>query len=160
MLSIFVGLLLAGASDLTVDEPTTRQFGVATYSEVECANNKQRYCENKDTRVGVSAAPFYVYDFGDELRVIYKTQDCGAVSYFTYKDISSKSKLREVLLGRRCSRHKSEGVNSIIAGLDDIYAATRYMRSRAEFVFGPLNKRCKVIRSRSGYPLGTKCPPQ
>jgi hypothetical protein len=151
-------LLFAAASDLTVDEPATRAFGAAMYSEAECANHRQRYCENKDTRVGFSAAPFYIYDFGDELRVIYKTADCGSVSYFTYKDISSKSKLKDIFLEIRCTRRKSEGTNSSITSLDDIYAATRFMKTRAAVFFGPLNKRCKVVRSRSGYPLGTKCP--
>ncbi len=158
MLELMVGLLFAAASDLTVDEPRTLAFGTAMYSEVECADHRQRYCENKDTRVGVSAAPFYLYDFGDEIRVIYKTADCGKVSYFTYKDISKRNDLQTILLGMRCERHKNEGVNASIDNLDDIYAATRYMKTRAEVVFGPLKKRCKVVRSRSGYPLGTKCP--
>lgn len=103
-------------------------------------------------------SPFYIYDFGDELRVIYKTDRCSARSFTSYGGISSKDKLRDVLAKARCPDERGAGTEGAIENLDDLHAATRYMKERAEFVFGPVSKRCWVKRSASGYPESTNCP--
>lgn len=58
MLGIILALAAISRSDLTVDEPVTRKFGEVVYSEAICAVRGQRFCEGKNTRVGVSIAPF------------------------------------------------------------------------------------------------------
>jgi len=130
------------------------------YSEAVCTDHRARYCEYKDTRVGVSMSPVFIYDFGDELRVLYKSPTCMARSFSSYKDISSKNKLLKVLVGARvCHGDPHAEVEALSGHLDDFYAATRYMKERAEVVFGPINKRCWVKRSpTSNFPLSTNCP--
>lgn len=157
MLGIVLALTAVSISDITVDEPVTRKFGDVVYSEAICTVRRQRFCEGKDTRVGVSIAPFYIYDYGEELQLLYKDKDCRVRSFTSYAEINTKAKLRRTLrLG--CTDEQRESGGRAVENLSDLYAATRYMLQRAEAIFGPVNKRCKVERSPSGYPLGEKCP--
>lgn len=161
VLGLMMGLLVAARSDLTVDEPLTRPFGSARFSEAICTDHKARYCENKDTRVGVSMSPIYIYDFGDEIRVIYKSTDCTSGWNTSYRGISGKTALRKVLtqVPQGCRRRQQPEIEDVISHLDELYAATQYMKTRAAIVFGPINKRCWVKRSpTSNYPLRTNCP--
>jgi hypothetical protein len=158
MLALLMGLLVASRGDLTVDEPHTQAFGTIIYSEAICENHRQRYCEDKDTRVGISAAPFFIYDFGEELKIIYKGEKCMGATFVSYDDIRSKNRLWQVLSGPSiCVEDKQGRLPDIAAQLDDIYAASRHMKERASVVFGPISKRCKVRRDKSGWPISSTC---
>lgn len=158
MLTLLLGLLVATEGDLTVDEPRTQTFGTVTYSEAICQNHRQRYCQGKDTRVGISIKPFFIYDFGGELQVIYKGNKCLGTYFVSYEDIRDKKRLWKVLSeSRTCLEDKQGQLNAVAAQIDDIYAASRHMRERASIVFGPIDKRCKVKRDQSGWPISSSC---
>lgn len=147
----------APKSDLTRDEPITRAFGETIYSEAICPDHRERSCVNNDTRVSVSFASLFIYDFGDELNIIYKGRRCRSRSYASYNDIRSKNKLRN-LVSEICSYYPEEQQQKVevLKHLDEIYAATQYMKERAGFVFDPVNRRCEVKRSH-GYPVYVSC---
>ncbi|MEC3911328.1 hypothetical protein U5A82_12895 [Sphingobium sp. CR2-8] len=158
MLSYIAFVLAAATSDITVDEPITRMFGAVTYSEAICENHRQRHCENKDTRVGISAPPFYIYDIGHELIVIHKNEKCIGRYYVSYDDLRTKKSLSKVLSTESgCSKQQGGQAGGISSQLDDIFAAAKYMRERASVIFGPIEKRCKVKRDKTGWPISSTC---
>lgn len=157
-------LILAAAAysgpDLTIGEPPTRSFGPAVYSEAVCTNREQPYCRKKDTRVGVSMSPIYIFDFGGELRIIYKTPSCTAGWFTSYNEIKSWVGLRSILnkVAQICHRDPRARAEDDVSNIADFYTATRYMRERAKVVFGPLHDRCWVKRTKNeNFPVKTNC---
>lgn len=148
-------LLLIGSLDMTTNEPETRRFGTIQYSEAICSPaDRSADCIKKDTRMGLSFDTVYLYDFGSELRLVYKEQHCWTRFFLdSYNEISSKKKLAKTLhlytqkgaasCGRPRDPAEIDAQNSRIDdNIDDLFAATQFMRKRAKALFGLSEARC------------------